>query len=185
MDTLMQDGGTPPEGDRPVPLARRLLRGLGEIVVLLLLGMVALVVVGRLRAPSLPDQAPDFVLRDLDGQQVRLSDLRGQTVVLNFWATWCGPCRLEIPAFSAYADAHPDVAVLGVAVDGTRAELKGAARKLDIRYPVLIADADTKAAYGVHTLPTTVVVDADGQVSSAHSGLMLGPQLSLSVWLAR
>ena len=59
--------------------------------------------VGALRAPSLPEQAPDFRLRDLDGQEVRLSDFRGQTVVLNFWATWCGPCRVEAPSFSPMA----------------------------------------------------------------------------------
>ena len=168
-----------------VPLRRRLLRSGAELLGMLVLAAVLLAVVGRLRAPSLPEMAPDFELVDTDGGTVRLSDLRGRPVVLNFWATWCGPCRIEIPAFSRYAEAHPDVVVLGVATDGTASELRAARKKLDIRYPVLVADRETVQAYDVHTLPTTVVVDAEGRVDSAHTGLMLGPQLWLSVALAR
>lgn len=139
-------------------------------------------IVGALRAPDLPEQAPDFSLRGLDGAVVTLSALQGQTVVLNFWAEWCGPCRQEIPTFSRFADEHPEVAVLGVATDGTAQELRRAVQKLDIRYPVLIADSATQRAYGVETLPTTVVVGPDGDVRSAHAGIMLGPQLR---WAAR
>lgn len=178
------DEGNQADGRAGGRVIGRILRGLGEIALLLVLAAGALVVVGWLRAPDLPQKAPDFTLVDLDGQEVRLADLRGRTVVLNFWATWCGPCRLEIPAFTAYAASHPDVAVLGVAVDGSRAELKAAARKLGIRYPVLIADPETRSAYGVEVLPTTVIIDADGDVASAHSGFMSGPQLRLAVWLA-
>ena len=72
--------------------------------------------------------------------------------------------------------------MLGVATDGTRAELRRAAEKLDIRYPVLLSDDATERAYGVSTLPTTVVVGPDGAVRSAHAGIMLGPQLR---WAAR
>lgn len=175
----------PEEGTAEVSVAARVFRGLLELVGLALLAILMLVVVGRLRAPDLPEQAPDFALADLSGQTVRLSELRGQPVVLNFWATWCGPCRIEIPAFSSYARAHPDVTVLGIATDGTAPELKAAARKLDIAYPVLVADRATVDRYGVDTLPTTVIVDAEGRIDSVHSGLMLGPHLALSVWLAR
>lgn len=185
----MLDGNAPDETDRPdgppVSLGRRLFRGAAEIVGLLLLAAVLMLVVGRLRAPDLPEVAPDFALQTLDGETVRLSDLRGQTVVVNFWATWCAPCRVEIPSFSAYARNHPEVAVLGVATDGTPSELRGASRKLGIDYPVLVGDSATQRAYGVEILPTTVVVDAEGRVSSVHSGIMLQPQLALAVWLAR
>ncbi len=181
----MSDDVAPGTDEAPPSALRRVLRSVVELAGLLLLGLVLMVVVGQLRAPDLPDQAPDFELLDLDGKTVRLSDLRGAPVVLNFWATWCGPCRVEIPAFSSYADAHPDIVVLGIATDGAAPELRAAARKLDIRYPVLVGDDRTVAAYGVDTLPTTVVVDAEGNISSAHAGLMLQPQLWLSVLLAR
>lgn len=152
---------------------------------MVLLAAVAMMVFGRLRAPDLPDQAPDFALQTLDGTPVVLSELRGQAVVLNFWATWCGPCRIEIPSFSSFAADNPDVVVLGMATDGTEAELRAASRSLGIGYPVVRADRATIDAYGVSTLPTTVVVDAEGKVHTAHTGMMLGPQLSLAVRGAR
>lgn len=138
--------------------------------------------IGILRAPDLPEQAPGFTLPDLQNQPVSLSDFSGQKVVLNFWATWCGPCRMEIPAFSSFSDKNQDITVLGIAVDGSAAELRQASKKLGISYPVLIADEATKERYGVGTLPTTVIVEEDGTVGYAHTGLMLQPQL---LWATR
>ncbi len=132
---------------------------------------------GWLRAPSLPDQAPEFNLAGLDGNEVALADFRGQTVVLNFWATWCGPCRFEIPSFSRFARNNPDIPVLGIAADGSPGQLKAAKKSMGIDYPVLIGDRATLNAYGVSVFPTTVVVGPDGEVVSAHAGLMWGPQL--------
>ena len=145
----------------------------------LLFGAILFHGVGQLRAPELPEVAPDFELATLDGETVRLSDLRGRTVVINFWATWCGPCRVEIPQFSSFAEAHPEVPVLGIATDGTPGELKAASKKLGITYPVLRADAATVRAYGVDTLPTTVIVGPEGTVAAAHAGILTRPQLSL------
>jgi len=145
----------------------------------LLFGAVLFHGVGQLRAPELPEVAPDFELVTLDGDTVRLSSLRGKTVVLNFWASWCGPCRVEIPQFSSFAEAHPEVPVLGIATDGTPGELKAASKKLGITYPVLRADAATVRAYGVDTLPTTVIVGPEGTVAAAHAGILTRPQLSL------
>lgn len=178
------DPASPPSAPTPSML-RRLVRLLAELGGMVLLGLLLMVVVGRLRAPELPDQAPDFDLRTLEGERMVLSELRGQVVVLNFWATWCAPCRLEIPSFSRFAEANPDVLVLGIATDGSEAELRVASPQLGIRYPVLRADAATTAAYGVSTLPTTVIIDAEGRVHSAHSGIMLGPQLAAEVAAAR
>jgi len=168
--------------DEPRSRLQRVGRTAIEWSVTLALIALAWVGIGILRAPDLPDQAPGFTLPDLDGQQVSLADFSGQTVVLNFWATWCGPCRFEIPAFSEFADENPDIPVLGIAVDGTTPELRRASKELGITYPVLIADASTKASYGVETLPTTVVVGEDGAVRYAHAGLMLQPQL---IWATR
>jgi thiol-disulfide isomerase/thioredoxin len=164
------------------PRRHFLLRWLRELAVTALLALIVLQVVGWLRAPDLPDQAPDFTLPALAGDSVTLSNLRGQTVVLNFWATWCGPCRIEIPGFSAFADANPDIVVLGVATDGTRSQLMAARKKLEISYPVVRSDRETTDAYGVQTLPTTVIVGPDGSVQAVHTGILTRPQLW---WMTR
>ena len=157
-------------------------RTLRSVVTWVLVTLVAFMAVGVLRAPSLPDQAPPFSLPTLTGETVSLSELAGRTKVLNFWATWCGPCRAEIPAFSAYADSHPEVAVLGIATDGPPSKVAAAARDLGITYPVLLSDDATHAAYGISTIPTTVIVDDSGRVRYAHSGILMGWQLRLLVW---
>jgi thiol-disulfide isomerase/thioredoxin len=167
----------PSEEVEPTPLWRRALRvcrdwGLSLAVVAVLFHML-----GSWRAPDLPEEAPGFVLEDLEGEPVALDSFRGSPVVLNFWATWCGPCRTEIPSFAKFADDNPDIVVLGVAVDGSPSELKIAAQQLGITYQVLIATPEIKAEYGVSTLPTTVIIDPEGVVSTAHSGMMFGPQL--------
>lgn len=163
--------------DTPEPKKSRLYRWTREAIISGSLILVLWLALGWVRAPSFDGPAPDFTLATLDGQTVTLSSLEGKTVVVNFWATWCGPCRVEIPTFSRFAENNPDIPVLGVAVDGTPEKLREAAKAFGITYPVLIADAATKKAYGISTLPTTVVVRPDGTVGSAHAGLMIGPHL--------
>ena len=171
----------PPAADPKPPLSTRIWRTAKEWGVSLLLAAVVFHVVGMLRAPDLPEQAPDFTLGVLDGGTVTLSDLQGEAVVLNFWAPWCGPCRAEVPQFSRFAASNPEVRVLGIATDGAPAELRAAKKKLGMDYPVLIADRETVAAYGVSTLPTTVVVGPTGRVVGAHTGILTLPQLELMV----
>ena len=153
-----------------------------QLAVIIALSLVAMEIVGSLRAPELPDEAPGFALTDLEGRTVRLEDLRGRLVVVNFWATWCTPCRLEIPALSRFARSHPDVVVLGLAVDDDPDLVRRTAAELEIDYPVLLSDIATRKAYGIETLPTTVIVDPEGRVRSARSGLMLDPHL---LWATR
>lgn len=178
-DGLVVRGADEPRSEPPPPLARRIGRFAREIALTVVGAVVLWVGVGQLRAPDLPDAAPDFSLVALDGTRWTLSELRGRTVVLNFWATWCGPCRIEAPAFSSFSANNPDIPVLGIAMDGTPATLQKAAADLGITYPVLPVDAATQRAYGVTTLPTTVVVGPDGGVEAVHSGLMLGAHLEL------
>ena len=129
------------------------------------------------QTPNLPDQAPDWKLKDLKGEMVSLKDFRGKTVVLNFWATWCGPCKMEIPTFSDFAKENPDIPVLGIAVDGSPEFLRRASKKLKIDYPVLVADAKVQENYKVNNLPTTVIVGPEGKIKDVHVGVMFGPQL--------
>ncbi len=121
---------------------------------------------------DVPEDAPAFSLTSLEGDALQLADFEGQTVVLNFWASWCGPCRAEVPAFNRFAAEHPEVAVLGLAVQsGGKAEVERAAAQFGIDYPVAIADSISDS-YGVSALPTTVVVDGDGRVVAAHAGAL-------------
>ena len=129
------------------------------------------------RTPSLPDAAPEWTLSSLDGETISLSDYEGQTVVLNFWATWCGPCRTEIPEFRQFVSEHPDIPVLGIAVDGSVNKLRQFAKQNRINYPVLKGDRAIQEDYNVSSLPMTVVVGPDGQIEDVHIGVMLASQL--------
>ena len=109
----------------------RWLRWLRDLGLGLALVVVVMVGMGWARAPDLPSEAPSFTLLDVDGNAVSLSDFAGKTVVLNFWATWCGPCRMEAPAFAGFARAHPEVPVLGNR--GGRTARKGSAGRRGAR----------------------------------------------------
>lgn len=170
---------TAPEARAPSRIAR-LGRWLGQWALIALGVVVVGYVAGRLRAPDLPEVAPDFELKSLAGERVLLSGLRGRPVLLNFWASWCGPCRFELPALRRFAEARPDVAVLGVAHDEA-GDLRAAADDAGTPYPILLDfDGAVSGLYGVKTLPTTVALDADGRVVWSYTGVLLDPQLA---WL--
>ena len=129
------------------------------------------------RTPSLPDAAPDWTLVSIEGDTISLSDYEGQTVVLNFWATWCGPCRSEIPEFRQFVNEHPNIPVLGIAVDGSVSKLRQFAKQNRMNYPVLKGDTAIQQDYNVSSLPMTVIVGPDGQIDDVHIGVMLSSQL--------
>jgi len=119
--------------------------------------------------------APDFALKDADGKLVHLSDYRGKVVILDFWATWCGPCRIEIPWFEDLQRKNKDrgFEVLGVAMDDEGWEVvKPFMTELGVNYRVLIGDDLTAQMYGgVDALPTTFLIDKAGRVAAVHVGL--------------
>jgi peroxiredoxin len=110
--------------------------------------------------------APDFTLKNLNGDEVTLSDLKGKIVFINFWATWCGPCREEIPAFVDLQKKYGSdkLAILGISVDqGTISAVPEFAKNFHINYEILYATADVVKKYGgISGIPTTFVVDRDG-----------------------
>jgi peroxiredoxin len=121
-------------------------------------------------------EAPSFQLKDADGKSVQLSDYKGKVVLLNFFATWCGPCKIEIPWFVEFEKTYRDkgFAVLGVAMDDEGWEIvKPFIGKRDINYRVLLGTDTVAQLYGgVDSLPTTFVVDREGRIASVHVGLI-------------
>jgi len=117
--------------------------------------------------------APDFTLALLDGGTLRLSDLRGRWVVLNFWASWCPPCREEMPGLQrAYEDFRErGVAFVGVAMADSLPDARSFAREVGITYPVgLDETGEIALAYQVLALPITVFIDPEGRVDWVHAG---------------
>ena len=118
--------------------------------------------------------APDFDLPALDGRRVRLADLRGRVVVVNFWATWCAPCRVETPSLQALHERG--VTVVGVDMDDpaddTAARVAAFAAEQHVTYPIVLGDDAVARAYGgLALLPRTVVVGRDGTVVGTISGM--------------
>lgn len=118
-------------------------------------------------------EAPDFALKDLDGNTKKLSDYRGKVVVLNFWATWCPPCRAEIPAFiEVQKEFGPGVQFLGIALDDEGASaVKPWAQSHGISYPILIPDREVTHNYGdISSIPATFIIDKRGRIRKAAIG---------------
>ncbi len=120
-------------------------------------------------------KAPDFALKDANGQTVHLSDYRGKVVLLDFWATWCGPCKVEIPWFQEFERQNKDkgFAVLGVAMDDDGWEVvKPFAQERGINYRLVLGNDDVAKLYGdLEALPTTLLIDREGNIASIHVGL--------------
>jgi peroxiredoxin len=120
--------------------------------------------------------APDFTLKDINGKPVKLSDYRGKVVLLNFWATWCGPCKIEIPWFMDFEQQYKDqnFAVLGVSLDDDGWEsVKPFIAEKKINYRVVIGTEQVATLYGeVDSLPTTFMIDREGRVAAVHVGLV-------------
>lgn len=118
--------------------------------------------------------APGFQLPTLQSQMVTLSELRGRVVLLNFWATWCGPCRQEIPWFMEFENTYgpQGLTVLGVAMDeeGAKVVAPYVARR-NVNYAVLLGNEETARLYGgVKRLPVTVLIDRQGRIAFVSDG---------------
>src|SRR5713226_8293741 len=121
-----------------------------------------------------PQPAPPFLLLDLDGNVVSTAAWQGKVVLVNFWATWCPPCREEIPILIQLSEKYKDdLLVIGISVDDSSpADVKEFARRIGVNYPIVMRSRELIAEYGgVPALPTTFLVNKDGRVVQKHEGL--------------
>ncbi|MGG1959629.1 TlpA disulfide reductase family protein [Bacillus pumilus] len=147
-------------------------KGIASAVLLLLIGLL----LWNLLEPKEPaiglekgDQAPDFELKTLDGQTASLSDYQGKKVLVNFWATWCKPCRTEMPDLDAIRSEYDQVEVLAVNLTTTEKSVDHVAAfadELKLSFPILLDQKGIQARYQVLSYPTTYILDEKGRIMS-------------------
>lgn len=118
--------------------------------------------------------APAWTLKDMDGKEVKLADFKGKVVILDFWATWCGPCVKEIPDFIALQKEYgkAGLMVVGVAAgDEEVAVVRKFAQKQGINYQLVLGNDDVAKLYNVEALPTTYIINREGRIVRSHVGL--------------
>lgn len=198
------DDGAPGGADSPPPLMPPAERAMSRAGAFVAMGIVAVAILllmmlrpgsgvdedappppaaGRPAGPSDPNDASaagkpaplTFTLKDMNGVDVKLASFKGKVILMNFWATWCGPCRAEIPALielqTKYAD---DLVVLGFSVDDTVEKLRPYAAEYKINYPVLVGNGreDVQDAFGpLWGIPVSVIIGRDGKIAVKHSGI--------------
>jgi peroxiredoxin len=142
--------------------------------VAILLATLVLASAGAVAAlPTAGATAPDFAAKSDSGRNVRLSELRGQVVMINFWASWCSPCRQELPLLNKIYTQYRSAGfvLLAVNVDDNRKDADTMLKRLNLRFPTLFDGGKNVAKlYGVDTMPATLVIDRDGRVRYVHRG---------------
>ena len=118
----------------------------------------------------------DFTMKDVDGKEVSLSAYKGKVVLLNFWATWCGPCKAEIPGFVRLQEKYRDqgLVIVGYSVDDTAEKAKAYAAQYKMNYPILLGEGreDVQDAYGpIWGIPASFIISKDGKVCRKHMGI--------------
>ena len=127
----------------------------------------------------------DFTLKDMHGVDVNLSSFKGKVILINFWATWCGPCRAEIPALVELQEQYSDdLVVLGLSVDDPAEKLLPYAAEFKMNYPVLVGNGreDVQEAFGpLFGIPVSVIIGRDGIIAKKHSGIATKEQIEREI----
>jgi peroxiredoxin len=148
-------------------------RLIGAMSLLLVISFVALSA-GQRQTVTPFGAAPDFTLKDHAGTAVRLADYRGRVVLLNFWATWCGDCNVEVPWLGEFQRKYgpAGLTVLGVSLDDNWTPVVPAMKHLHMTYSVLLGNPTVTRLYDVEALPITVLIGRDGQLVERHRGIV-------------
>ncbi|GAB1443109.1 hypothetical protein MASR2M39_19480 [Ignavibacteriales bacterium] len=122
------------------------------------------------------DKAPDFSLKSTDGKIVKLSDFKGKIVIIDFWATWCPPCRKGIPDLVELQKTYKDdLVIIGISLDDKRTlkDVVPFVGKYEINYPVVFGDSEVVSAFGgIESIPTSFIIDREGNITNKHIGLI-------------
>ncbi|NPA05884.1 MAG: redoxin domain-containing protein [Chloroflexi bacterium] len=153
---------------------RALLRGVGLAVLMIGLGFVASWLLRAQRQVRVGRAAPDFTLPALNGGTISLQDYRGRVVLLNFWATWCTPCREEMPLLDAvHREYGPEVVVLAINVGESADEVQRFVMAHNLQLPIALdEDMHLSQRYGVRGYPTTFIIDPQGNIAAIHPGVL-------------
>lgn len=139
-------------------------------------------------ANEMKEPAPNFTLKSYSGKNLKLSEFRGQVVLINFWASWCGPCRQEMPLLEKLHNKYSGLGftVMGVNVEENNTEAKGIVKKDKLTFPVLF-DTQNKVSqlYKVSAMPSTVIVDRDGNMRYLHQGYKPGDEKTYNTWVKK
>lgn len=163
-------------------MSKQTKRWIQYIVLLLIAVAIAFIIFvtvnkGQVKEVKAGDDAPNFQLKTTEGKKVSLADYKGKGVVLNFWGTWCEPCRREMPALNTAAKTYKakNIEVLTIHLRDTPQQIDQFFNGLntEVNLPVLIdKDGEVSKAYGIDPLPTTVIIDKAGKVKAVHKGEM-------------
>lgn len=146
---------------------------------LLLAGLLCATGINVAVAAAVSGPAPNFTLKSLNGKNLKLSEMRGNVVLINFWASWCGPCREEMPLLNALHGKYQPLGftVLGVNVEEQEKNARGFLQNFPVDFPVLLDNQNqVSKLYDVIAMPTTVVVDRDGNMRYLHKGYKPGDE---------
>jgi len=149
-------------------------RWVASVGLVVIVGLLLAACGGSAQYPMPGNPAPDFTLKDLQGRDVKLSQFKGKPVLLNFWASWCEPCRLELPLIEATQQKHQgqDLVILGVNNGEPPEVVQSFVNENHLTFPVVLdASNEVSRAYQVNGIPSSVFINSDGQIVNRHSGV--------------
>jgi len=144
----------------------------------ILIGLLVYQIMSRSKENAAADGIINFKLVSVDGKEYSLSDFRGKKVLLNFFATWCPPCRAEIPDFERFHRENKDVVLIGINIQEDKATVEEFLSSMGVTYPVLLdRDGKVSAQFGIEGIPTTFLIDENGKIVAKNVGMMTYEQL--------